>query len=393
MTRASEVRPVGRIPSICFVTTLPYQANVFLSSHIRTLAGVADVTIVTNGKRDDLCPSIRERVRFRHLAIERTGRPVEDLKALYRLARILREERPDLIQSMTPKAGLLGMLAARVVGIPARIHWFTGQVWQNSSGPARAMLRASDRLVVQLSTEVLVDSPSQRDYLVDMGIGPRARMTVLGKGSVRGVDTARFRPCEAHRGQIRAQLGLGPEDRLALFVGRLTKDKGLLELAAAMRALRHEVPGLHVALVGFEEGAFMGTMRAAMADAHDRLHVLGFTEAPERPMAAADFLVLPSHREGFGSTVIEAAACGTPSIGTRIHGLTDAIEDEVTGILVPPANPVALAHAMRQLASEAELRARLGAAALARARRDFEGSLLTNALLDFYGQALGARLR
>jgi len=215
-------------------------------------------------------------------------------------------------------------------------------------------------------------------------------MTVLGKGSVRGVDAARFRPNPVFHRELRTNLGIGPKETLALFVGRLTKEKGLLDLAAAMRELRSAMPGLHVALLGFEEGAFIGTMQAAAGSATDRLHFLGFAHDPERFMAAADFLVLPSHREGFGSTVIEAAACGIPAIGTRIHGLTDAIVDGETGILVPPRDPSALGRAMRELSSNESLRGRFGTAAMERTRREFSTDVLTAELRAFYGRLIGA---
>jgi len=379
-----------RRPHLCFITTLPYQVNVFLAEHVQNLLAGADVSIITNGKRQELLPVLRDRVHHHHVAIERPIRPAADLAALTQVTRILGAMRPDLVQTMTPKAGLVGMLAARIAGVQERVHWFTGQVWQTATNPMRFMLRNSDRLTASLATALLVDSPSQRTFLADNRIAPEHRMTVLGKGSVRGVDAARFRPNPAFHEELRRNLGIGPSETLALFVGRLTKDKGLLDLAAAMRELRGAMPGLHVALLGFEEGAFIGTMQAAAGSATDRLHFLGFSDDPERFMAAADFLVLPSHREGFGSTVIEAAACGIPAIGTCIHGLTDAIVDGETGILVPPRDPLALGRAMRELSSNDSLRGRFGAAAMERARREFSTDVLTAELRAFYGRLIGA---
>ena len=377
---------------ICFITTLPYQINVFLGEHIANLLDIADITVLTNGEHLELSPVIRDKVRHHRIPIERRIRTRADLQTLYRLTMILRDERPHLVQTMTPKAGLLGLLASLLAGVPVRVHWFTGQVWQNARGLSRLALRSSDRLVARLATASLVDSPSQRQFLVEEHIHSEAHLTVLGKGSVRGVDVRRFRPNEDSRRTVRTELGLSPSDILALFVGRLTRDKGLLELAAAMRELRLNAPNLHIALVGFEEGSFLNSMYAAVGIARDRLHVVGYSESPERFMAAADFLVLPSHREGFGSTVIEAAACGIPAIGTNIHGLTDAIEDGLTGIIVPPRNPPQLARAMRALAENEALRTKLGAAALHRARQDFDSTLLQAALRKFYGRALGIEI-
>jgi glycosyltransferase involved in cell wall biosynthesis len=217
-------------------------------------------------------------------------------------------------------------------------------------------------------------------------------MTVLAKGSVSGVDTGRFRPNPIAREEVRIEIGVGPQDVVALFCGRLTRDKGLLELMAAMRELRNSLPELHVAVLGFEEGNFLTLMRHTAGLAADRLHALGFSPIPERYMAAADFLVLPSHREGFGLTVVEAAACGTPSIGTRIHGLTDAIIDRETGLLVPPRDAKALARSMMELVSDPQLRRRLGSSAMHRVRRDFSAATLRRELQLFYERLLGKPL-
>lgn len=374
---------------ICFITTIPYQINVFLAEHISNLVNFADVTVLTNGARSELSTEIRSKVEHHSIPIERRVRPLADLRTLYRLTKILQAERPHLVQTMTPKAGLLGMLASRMAGIPVRIHWFTGQVWQNSSALRRFVLRASDQIVARLATAILVDSPSQRRFLVQEHVCSEAHMTVLGKGSVRGVDVRRFRPNEDWRQEIRSELGYSHNIRFALFVGRLTRDKGLLELAAAMQLMHHTTPEVHLVLVGFEEGCFIESMYAAAGNAVDRIRAIGYSNSPERYMAAADFLVIPSHREGFGATVIEAASCGIPAIGTNIHGLTDAIVDGVTGILVPPKSPQQLADAMRVLAEDNALRTKLGKAALDRARKDFDSQLLQSALKEFYGRVLG----
>jgi hypothetical protein len=191
MVKSPEVRPQSKRPHICFITTLPLQVNVFLRPHIEGLLEAVDVTIITNGHRDELLPSIRDRVKHYCVTIERPIRPVADLCALLRITQLLRRNRPDLVQSMMPKAGLLGMLASQLAGIRHRVHWFTGQVWQTAPEPLRTVLRSSDRLVARLATHTLVDSPSQRDYLFGERIAPRERMTVLAKGSVSGVDTPR----------------------------------------------------------------------------------------------------------------------------------------------------------------------------------------------------------
>jgi glycosyltransferase involved in cell wall biosynthesis len=370
------------------ITTLPYQVNVFLKEHALALRDDAELTVINNGGAEELHPELQGWVRHHKVMIERPIRPWADLCALIQIGRILMTEQPDIVQTMTPKAGLLGMLAAFGCRTPIRVHWFTGQVWVAKRGPLRFALRTCDRLVAWLSTSALVDSPSQRDFLVQEHIAPLDGLKVLGKGSVRGVDTRRFRPDSEARRSVRRELGLSERDTVALFVGRLTNDKGLLELVTALRELHVELPHLHVALVGFEEGDFVQTLLHEVGSARDRLHILGFSQSPERYCAAADFLVLPSYREGFGSTIIEAAACGIPAIGTRIYGLTDAIVDGSTGLLVAPRETSQLVAALRLLASDHQLRARMGEAARARALRDFETTALTAALREHYSDLL-----
>jgi glycosyltransferase involved in cell wall biosynthesis len=378
--------PPGR-RKVCIITVIPFQINVFLAEHVLAMSA-ADVVLISGGERSELRRDLLEHADFRRVDIVRPIRPWSDLVALVQIFRIVATHRPDVVQTLAPKAGLLGMIAARLCGVPVRVHWFTGQVWSASRGIKRAVLRSADRLIAGLATDPLVDSPSQRDFLVGEKVAPRAKLSVLGAGSVRGVDESRFRPDAAARALIRSSLGIPADHTALIFVGRITRDKGVSELARAMRALRLELPDLHAILVGFEEGAFARRLIAEAGDAKDRLHIVGYSDAPERFLAAADFMVLPSYREGFGSSVIEAAACGLPAIGTRIVGLVDAIAHGETGILVPPRDAHALANAIRNLTANTEMRARMGAAARQRALRDFRTAALVEALQAHYERAL-----
>jgi glycosyltransferase involved in cell wall biosynthesis len=383
--------PMQVHPRFCIVTAVPVTCNAFLRGHVAELARRGQVTLVHSGVADDLAPDLRARARSVRIDIPRAIHPWRDLRALWSLWRFLRRERFDLVQSVTPKAGLLAALAARLARVPVRLHWFTGQVWATRSGPMRRLLRSMDRLIAACSTHCLVDSPSQREFLLDEGVGQPSSLSVLADGSVNGVDVSRFRPDDLARRRVRGSLGLADDARLALFVGRLGREKGVPELARAFAAAARDCDRLHLALVGPDEESLVDLTRAVASALGDRLHVCGSTAEPEHFMAAADFLVLPSHREGFGSVVIEAAACGLPTIGTRIYGLTDAIEDGDTGILVPVGDQRALAEALRRMASDDDMRHRMGQAALRRATDRFTQRRLTDALLDLYARLLGPR--
>lgn len=380
-------------PEICLVATVPYSLAVFMTPHIRTLAEKYRVTLVANAAGGAgvaaLGTSVSFRalpasVRFQHLDISRGVSGFADVRALIGLYRLFRRHRYAVVQSITPKAGLLSMLAARWAGVPVRIHWFTGQVWATRSGWSRWMLRSMDRLLVKCATHVLADSPSQRDFLAREGVAPAARVVVLGQGSVCGVDTARFRPSADARARIRGALGIPSAEVAALFLGRLNRDKGLPELVEAYTVAARHCRDLHLVIVGADEQGARAAMQRPLADVVSRVHFVDYTDEPEAYMAAADIFVLPSRREGFGSSVIEAAACEVPAIGSSIYGLVDAIADGESGILVPTGDAAALADALIRLATDRPTRLSMGQAARRRVERYFKESQLTAALMDFY---------
>ncbi len=376
---------------IAVVVAAPITITAFLQHQLRALGERHYLTVVVNGAPPDLLDRLAIRGTLFPVAIERPIAPWRDLKALLRLYRLFRRERFDLVYSVTPKAGLLAQTAACLAWVPQRLHTFTGQVWATRRGPVRMLLKSMDRLLARCATRVLADSPSQRRFLIAEGVTRAERLEVLADGSISGVDVQRFHPDPDRRRAVREGLDIPETAVLGLFLGRLNADKGVAELAAAFAEAAGEVPALHLLVVGPDEAGMQAGMQAKAAGQAGRLHFVGYTDAPENYMQAADFFVLPSYREGFGSVIIEAAACGLPAIGSRIYGLTDAIEEGVTGLLVPAREVAALAEAMLRLATDSELRRGMGEAACARARRDFSQERLTQAVLDYFGQRIGLR--
>jgi len=327
---------------------------------------------------------LRDKVIFHAVGIQRPINLLADMISILKILLILRREKPDIIHTLSPKAGLLGILAGFIASVPIRIHWFTGQVWVTRNEPLHTILRFVDQIIVQLATNVLVDSESQRKFLAQSRVADVADMEVLGCGSVSGVDSTRFHPCLVSRKSVRAKLRIDLDDTVLVFLGRITPEKGLIELAEAIQGLRNELPKLHSILIGFEEKNFSKHLIRAAGVAADRLHLVGYTANPEQYLAAADFMVLPSYREGFGSSIIEAAACGIPAIGTRITGLSDSIVEGRTGLLVPTKDTKSLASAIRLLTTDIPLRNRLGEAARYRAEQKFETQSLVRLLQDYY---------
>lgn len=370
----------------CFVVSNAFALNAFLAGPIEALA--ADgwrITVVLNTADGQPSDRILRHATVKHVAIARDIAPWRDAAALVRLWRLLGRGGFDTVHSVTPKAGLLAMLAGRAARIPVRMHTFTGQVWATRTGPMRWLLRSLDALLAASATSVLADSPSQRDFLAAENVARWEHIGVLGEGSICGVDVGRFRPDPVARAAVRADLGLADGDIAVLYLGRLHRDKGLAELGDAFAKLAARRPALHLLLAGPDEGALALLQNATLAF-RDRVHVIGLTREPQKYMAAADVFCLPSYREGFGLSLLEAAAAGVPCVASRIYGITDAVEDGVTGLLVPVRDAAALAEGLRRLVDDPDLRARMGEAARLRATRRFSSGVLLAAWRELYSR-------
>ena len=375
-------------PRVCVVVAAPLTLKAFMLGHLQALARIADVTMVADFTLEDAAFPWPAEITRVAIPIARPIAPMADLRALLALLRLFRQQRFDLVHSITPKAGLLAMLAGALAGVPLRLHWFTGQVWVTRAGLMRFLLKSADRLVARLATHVLADSASQRAFLIAQGIVAAPKSTVLAHGSICGVDTARFRPDQEARERVRQNHGIAPDAVLFLYLGRINRDKGTLDLAQAFAEAGAQQENAHLLLVGPDEEQLRAALSAAAAGCAARLHYAGMTDRPQEYFAAADVFCLPSYREGFGTTVIEAAAVGMPAIGSRIYGITDAIVEGETGLLFQAGDVRQLAQCMGALAGDAGLRARMGERARARALRDFSSAVVTAALLDYYAKLL-----
>jgi glycosyltransferase involved in cell wall biosynthesis len=190
------------------------------------------------------------------------------------------------------------------------------------------------------------------------------------------------------RATVRAELGIDRGGTLFLFLGRLNPDKGVVELARAFSSMRAAEP-VWLAFAGPDEGGMELRLRGLVGQRLAQTRFVGATPTPERFMAAADVLCLPSHREGFGSVIIEAAACGCPCVASRIYGITDAVEEGQGGLLHPPGDVTELRACLERLATDRDLAVRLGCEARARVERLFPEQRITEGLAEFYARVLG----
>lgn len=368
---------------IAFIAAAPMSLKAFLRNHMLALSKNHAVYAIADFSTKDLLELKALGVHPLSVSIPREISPVRDLLALGSLYCLFRREHFDVIQSVTPKAGLLAMMAGRIAGVKKRIHWFTGQVWVTRQGLMRSVLRSADRIIAANATQLLVDSPSQQFFLESEAVISPSHSTVLGVGSICGVDLHRFKADPIARERIRSQLEI-PENHLVfVFLGRLNRDKGILDLASAFARLATEFSHATLLVVGPDEGRISDQFNLICSDVLAHIRRVDYTDSPESYLACADVLVLPSYREGFGSTVIEAAACGVPAITSRIYGLTDAVEEGVTGLMNASGDVKGLYANMKMMAQDPALRIRMGNAALKRARSEFSMELITQHYLDF----------
>ena len=336
-------------------------------------------------------------IRFVPIDVPRGIAPLRDLAALASMYRLFGSFRPDIVHSTTPKAGLLCAVAGFLACVPVRLHTFTGQQWLELSGPVRWLSMASDWLIARLNTHCYADSPSQRDFLIAAGLCRTDAISVLESGSLAGVDLARFdaESLAERARRCRETLAIPRAARVVLFIGRVTRDKGMVELADAFSRLKAADPEAYLVVVGPTEPKRDPLPPALLQalESDQRIRMIGYDPEPEKYLAMADLLCLPSYREGFGNVVIEAGALGVPTIGTRINGLRDAVVDGVTGLLVPPKDAETLADALSSLLKDDAKRKQMGNAARERARNLFDSRIVNRRVLGEYERLLRSRTR
>jgi len=373
-------------PKLCFVVSAPMTAVAFLNGHIDYLSSDYEITVVCNF--DGTEKDISKNAQLKNIRIARKMSPISDLRAVYSLARFLKKGNFQIVHSVTPKAGLITAMAGWLAKTPIRIHWFTGQVWVLKSGVQRRALKNLDRLVAKLNTSVLVDSPSQRDFLIEQGVISPTKSQVLGSGSIAGVDTERFRPNPEVRVVTRAELGIeDPNATIILFVGRLNHDKGVDTLLQAFSSQTIQ-QNSYLLLVGPDEENYIPRIPELLGERQEYFRYVPFTADPEKYMAASDIFCLPSLREGFGLSVIEASACGLPVIAANIYGVQDAVREAETGVLIDATSATQLASTIRVFVDNPTGRASMGLAGRIYVQRCFESTEVQRLLRDYYSELL-----
>ena len=327
-------------------------------------------------------------VQGKRVLMERHISPIHDVVSLWHLIRIFLKERPTMVHSMTPKAGLLCMIAAWLTRVPVRVHTFTGLVFPTSTGLKRRILMLTDAITCACATHVIPEGEGVMKDLRNHGITKKP-MKVLGYGNIKGVDMTHYsrRPEVMELGQKLKKEGVFT----FLFVGRMAKDKGINELCTAMGKLSGFAP-VRLLLVGWNEDSQDPISQDAkkMLENNSAFEYVGEKYGDEllAYYASADCFVFPSYREGFPNTVLEAGAMGLPSIVTDINGSREIIVEGENGFIVPPRNEEALFQAMLEMVRNKKNREYMAGKARGMIASRFEQSFVQKCLLDFYEEIL-----
>ena len=374
---------------ICFVVAIPLTARAFLKDHIEALSKEYEVYLVGNIQSDADVEGL-SLAGWHHVEIERGISLWHDIKAVWQTRRYFKWMKFDAVHSVTPKAGLVTALAGILAGIRHRTHIFTGQVWATRNGLSRWLLKILDKMIARLDNHILVDGKSQRAFLVREGVLRDGQAEVFAKGSISGVNSDRFVPDARARADIRQKLGVGDNVMVFVFLGRLNHDKGIGELYEAFNQLATEVNDVFLLLVGGDEEGYIKKLNEYGNIVEGKnFYYYGLTPQPEKVLNAGDVYVLPTYREGFGSSVLEAACVGLPCICSDAYGVVDAYVENETGLRCHVGDPISLYQCMKKMHDNPEMVKQMGDRSRQRALTDFSGKKLTECWMKFYKEMLG----
>ncbi len=374
------------------ITTVPISLQLLLTGQMRFLRenGLEVIMVSADGpQREQVMQA--EGCPHRIVPMTRAITPAQDLRSLGRMWDLIRREKPDIVHTHTPKAGLLGMWAAWLAGVPVRIHTVAGMPLETARGRRRWLLLQMERLTAFFATEVWPNSPALVQAIEKEKICPPRKIRMLGSGSTNGIDLAVFAPEALQEDvlqKIKRELAWQPDHTYLLFVGRLVRDKGIVELAEAFSALAEAFPDLHLILLGEAEKERSSerlpdeTLR--LLETHPRIHLRGWVDEVAEYLALADFLVHPSHREGFPNVLLQAGALACPIICSDITGNRNLIADESRGLLFRLGDAHHLAEKVREALTQPEQQAEKAKELQIRIRERYDRQKMHRLYLEAY---------
>ncbi|MDM1465220.1 glycosyltransferase family 4 protein [Myroides odoratimimus] len=348
------------------VTTVPQSLRGLLKGQLKFMSNNGFDVLGVSSSGDALEDvAINEGIRTVAIEMTRKISPLRDLRSLIQLIILFYKEKPQIVHTHTPKAGLLGMMAAKIVGVPYRLHTVAGMPLTVATGAKRRLLNQMEKLTYACATKVYPNSYGLERIIKDEKFTKSSKLKVIGHGSSNGIDTKHFDPKSVTRDsyyEIRKNMGISENDFVFLFVGRVVKDKGINELVSAFNDLSMDYSNCHLVLVGTFERDLNPLLETTegLINNHKRIHAVGFKSNIKDYFAMADTFTFPSYREGFPNVVMQACAMQLNSIVSDINGCNEIIRDGFNGWIVPPMCPRSLKIKMQWCIENRDLSKEMG---------------------------------
>ena len=339
------------------ITTVPLSLDKLLCGQLNYMNSFYEVVAVSSEKEYLEKVGIKERIRTFPIEMSRKITPIKDLIAFVQLFLFLRKEKPLIVHSHTPKAGILAMVASKCAGVPIRLHTVAGLPLMEAKGLKRMFLENVEKLTYSCSTMVYPNSKGLHDFIAMNNFTTPKKLQIIGNGSSNGINTMHFSPeqvTQLQKDSLKNKLGIQPEDFVFIFVGRLVRDKGINEVVLAFKKLAKENPNLKLLLVGMKEEDLDPLDLSTQQEIEINKNILfeGYQDDVRPYFGISNALVFPSYREGFPNVVLEAGAMGLPSIVTNINGCNEIIIDGENGIIIPVKNSDAIEKAFLKLIND-----------------------------------------
>lgn len=369
------------------ITTVPISLEKLLENQLRFMSSHYEVIAVSSDEKALVKVGLAQNVRTFTAGLTRKITPIQDLKALWKLYRFFRNEKPLIVHSHTPKAGTIGMLAAFLAGVPIRLHTVAGLPLLEAKGKKRKLLNAVEKITYACATKVYSNSFGLKDIIIAEKFCSPKKLKVIGQGSSNGVDTLYFdseQIADAQKSVLKKDLGIEKDDFVFIFVGRIVADKGINELIKAFEMLDKE--NVKLVLVGPTEKELdpLEPSTEGIIAGNNNVISVGYQNDVRPYFAISDCLVFPSYREGFPNVVMQAGAMGLPSIVTDINGCNEIILAEENGIIIKPKSAEAIFEGMTRLLEDQNLRHKLKNNARKMIVSRYQQHLVWNAILNEY---------
>jgi len=377
---------------------VPISFKVLLKGQLRFMASNGFDVKGVSSEGEDLKEVVEnEGVVMKAINMSRKITPFQDLKSLWEMWNFLRKEKPQIVHTHTPKAGIIGMLAARLAGVPHRLHTVAGLPLMEATGIKRKILNFVEKLTYSSATRVYPNSKGLYDFILQNNFTQSNKLKIIGNGSSNGINTTFFSPdqvSETERVVLREKLNIQPDDFVFVFVGRIVSDKGINELIKAFSQLQaaenNEQIGIKLLLVGGLESDLDPLNPETLAEINQNRDIIsvGFQQDVRPFFAISDALAFPSYREGFPNVVMQAGAMGLPSIVSDINGCNEIIVEGENGLIIPSKNVEKLKEKMLTLARDKNLYIKLKENSRRMIENRYEQSVVWKALLEEYESLL-----